>query len=246
MRKKIVAGNWKMNGLAETVQELSNAVADIQARCEIVVFPPFVYLLTVIDMLRNTPVRVGAQNCATALLGAYTGEVSAPMLKDISCRYVLVGHSERRSLYGETDAIVAEKFMMVQQVGLTPMLCVGETRAEREAGKTFAVIQAQLDAVLQTAGVSAFARAVIAYEPVWAIGTGLTATPEQAQEVHAKIREHIGAIDGKIADSLPILYGGSVKADNATALFTMPDIDGGLVGGASLDAAAFAKICHAA
>ncbi|RYG72503.1 triose-phosphate isomerase, partial [bacterium] len=177
---------------------------------------------------------------------AYTGEVAGSMLRDVGCRYVLVGHSERRSLYGENDQLIARKFVAAQAAGLTPILCVGEQLADREAGRTHEVIQRQLDAVLAIVDVASFARSLVAYEPVWAIGTGRNATPEQAQDVHAFIRGRIAARDAKIAAALPVLYGGSVKAGNAGELFSMPDVDGGLIGGASLKAEEFLAICRAA
>ena len=189
---------------------------------------------------------LGAQNLAADMDGAVTGEVSGEMLADCGVTHVLVGHSERRVLFGETDEQVARKFQRAQQAGLTPVLCVGETQVQRAAGATENIVGAQLDAVLQVAGVAVFEQAIVAYEPVWAIGTGLTASPQQAQEVHEMVRARIAALDKKCADRLLILYGGSVKADNAASLFAQPDIDGGLVGGASLDADAFGAICQAA
>jgi triosephosphate isomerase len=209
--------------------------------------PPFVYLPAVREWLQGSALELGAQNLADKEgTGAYTGEVSGAMLRDVGCTYVIVGHSERRALYGETDALVATKFQVAQRAGLIPIVCVGETLAEREAGQTSSVIERQLTAVVEAAGVQAFAKAVVAYEPVWAIGTGRTATPEQAQEVHAFIRGKIAARDATIAAGLSILYGGSVKGANARNLFAMADIDGGLVGGASLVAAEFLEIFRAA
>lgn len=244
MPQKIVAGNWKMNGNKASVEALLTAIAKFHVSCKVVVFPPFVYLPLTQQALSATKISWGAQNLAVEAKGAFTGEVAGEMIKDFGSEYVLVGHSERRALYAETDSLVAEKFIAAQRAGLIPMLCVGETREEREAGQTEKVVSRQLAAVIDRVGVNAFAKAVIAYEPVWAIGTGLTATPEQAQEVHAQIREQIAQKDAKIAQQLSILYGGSVKADNAQELFAMPDIDGGLVGGASLDAVGFKKICE--
>lgn len=248
MRRKIVAGNWKMHGsraenavLVEAV--LAGATGD-GTQC--VICPPFVYLQEVWRMLRGGAVALGAQNVCAEASGAYTGEVSAAMLKDVGCEYVLAGHSERRALYGEDDMLVARKFAAALAKGLTPVLCVGEQLAEREAGRTEAVIGAQLEAVAQLAGVAAFAHAVIAYEPVWAIGTGRTASPEQVQAVHAFIRQRLAAGDAKIAGAVRILYGGSVKAGNAKDLFAMPDVDGGLIGGASLKAEEFLAIVAAA
>ncbi|MBM5812508.1 MAG: triose-phosphate isomerase [Gammaproteobacteria bacterium] len=249
MRRALVAGNWKMHGsLAESgrlVDELLRLGAGAGG-AEVIVCPPFVYLPAVAARLQGTPLGLGAQNVCAESVGAYTGEVAATMLAEIGCRYVIVGHSERRALYAEDDALVARKFVAAGRHGLIPILCVGETLAEREAGSTAAVVTRQLDAVLEAAGAGAFAAAVVAYEPVWAIGTGRTATAGQAQEVHALIRGRIAARDATIAASLRILYGGSVKAANAALLFAMPDVDGGLVGGASLQAGEFASICAAA
>jgi len=209
--------------------------------------PPYVYLPAVRGWLQGSPILFGAQDLADKpATGAYTGEVSGQMLRDVGCSHVIVGHSERRALYGETDAVVATKFKAAQVAGLTPIVCVGETLEQREAGQTRAVIEKQVAAVVDSAGVQAFAKAVIAYEPVWAIGTGRTASPEQAQEVHAFIRGMIAARDATIAAGVSILYGGSVKGANARSLFAMTDIDGGLVGGASLVAAEFLEIFRAA
>jgi triosephosphate isomerase len=209
--------------------------------------PPFVYLPAVREWLQGSPIRLGAQDLADRPgTGAYTGEVSGQMLRDVGCTHVIVGHSERRALYGESDGVVATKFKAAQSAGLLPIVCVGETLDEREAGQTRAVIERQVAAVVDSAGVNAFAKAVVAYEPVWAIGTGRTASPEQAQEVHAFIRAMIAARDATIAAGLSILYGGSVKGANARSLFAMADIDGGLVGGASLAAAEFLEIFRAA
>ncbi|MFM1887575.1 MAG: hypothetical protein RL026_2732 [Pseudomonadota bacterium] len=249
MRRKIIAGNWKMHGSrAENTALVDAVVAGFKAPegVECVVCPPFVYLHEVARQLRGTAVQLGAQDVCAEAAGAYTGEVSAAMLKDVGCRYVLVGHSERRAIYKEDDALVARKFEAVLAKGLEPVLCVGETLAEREAGRTFEVIARQLDAVLAVSGVAGLGRGVVAYEPVWAIGTGRTASPEQAQEVHAFIRARIAAQDATIAAALPVLYGGSVKAGNAAELFSRPDVDGGLIGGASLKAEEFLAICDAA
>jgi triosephosphate isomerase len=213
---------------------------------EVLLCPPFVYLPEVGRLLTDSDVALGAQSVCDQSQGAFTGEVSAQMLKDVGCSYVLVGHSERRQLYGEGDSLVARKFVAAQSQGLVPVLCVGETLEEREGGRTTEVVARQLDAVLGVRGAAALACAVIAYEPVWAIGTGRTASPEQAQEVHAMIRGKVAALDATIGGSVRILYGGSVKASNARELFSMPDIDGGLVGGASLKADEFARICAAA
>ncbi len=207
---------------------------------------PFPYLAQAQSALTGTCLAWGAQNVSEQAQGAFTGEVSAAMLQDFSCRYVLVGHSERRAIYGESDVLVAEKFAAALAAGLHPILCVGETLAQREAGQTVDVVSAQIDAVLQRVGVAAFTDAVVAYEPVWAIGTGRTASSAQAQEVHAAIRAQIARADANVAEGLQILYGGSVKPSNALELFGMPDIDGGLIGGASLVAADFLAICRAA
>lgn len=210
------------------------------------VVPPFVYLQEIGRLLRGGPVRLGAQDVCAEAQGAYTGEVSAAMLKDVGCDCVIVGHSERRSLYGEDDLLVARKFAAALARGLTPILCVGEQLAERETQRTHEVIARQLQAVLSLTGPEPFATALIAYEPVWAIGTGRTATPDQAQDVHAFIRQQLGGGDAKIAGAARILYGGSVKAGNARELFAMPDVDGGLIGGASLKADEFLRIVAAA
>jgi triosephosphate isomerase len=248
MRKPLVAGNWKMHGSRAENAGLVSTLLDLlqpNAKAEVLVCPPFVYLWETGRQLKDSGVALGAQSVCAEAQGAFTGEVSGAMLHDVGCRYVLVGHSERRQLYGETDALVARKFMAAQAQGLIPVLCVGETLEEREAGRTGEVVARQLQAVLSVSGVAAFTSAVIAYEPVWAIGTGRTASPEQAQDVHALIRAKVAALDGTIAASVRILYGGSVKASNARELFAMADIDGGLVGGASLKAEEFAQICAA-
>lgn len=249
MRQKLVAGNWKMHGglkaNAQLLQDVVAGVADLR-NVAVAVCVPFPYLAQAQAALTGTPVAWGAQNLSDKVQGAFTGEVSASMLQDFGCRYVLVGHSERRALYGETDALVAEKFAAALASGLRPILCVGETLEQREAGQTMQVVSAQIDAVLKRVGVAAFSGAVVAYEPVWAIGTGRTATSEQAQEVHAAIRAQIASADAKVAGGLQILYGGSVKPGNAAELFTMADIDGGLIGGASLVAGDFLAICRAA
>ena len=249
MRRPIVAGNWKMNGSRAENDRLIDAVlgalpADSPA--EIVVCPPFPYLGEVARALRGSNIAVGAQDVCAEAAGAHTGEVSAAMLRDVGCTLVLVGHSERRSIYGESDLLIARKFAAAQSKGLIPILCVGEQLTEREAGSTFEVVGRQIDAVLELCGVQALATAVVAYEPVWAIGTGRTASPEQAQDVHAFIRGRIAANDANIAGSLRILYGGSVKSANAAELFAKPDVDGGLIGGASLQADEFVAIAKAA
>ncbi len=248
MRRKLVAGNWKMvGGLVQNQALLSAVAAGITkiSGMDCAVCVPFPYLAQVQQLLRSTPVKWGAQDVHQLEKGAYTGEVSASMLCDFACHYVIVGHSERRSLYGESSQLVAEKFAAAQKAGLTPILCIGETLAQREDGTTEKVVAEQLDAVIKLSGVQSLHKAVLAYEPVWAIGTGKTATPQQAQAVHAFIRQRIAALDEKIAQDLLILYGGSVKAANAAELFAMADIDGGLIGGASLDAEEFLAICCA-
>jgi triosephosphate isomerase len=249
MRRKIVAGNWKMHGSRAENGQLIEAIVsgfggDPHVDC--IVCPPFVYLHEIARLLRDASVQLGGQDVCAEATGAYTGEISGAMLRDVGCRYVLVGHSERRALYGEDDRLVARKFVAAQAAGLTPILCVGEQLADRDAGRTHEVIQRQVEAVLAIVDVAALGRARIAYEPVWAIGTGRNATPEQAQDVHAFIRARIASRDAKIATALPILYGGSVKAANAGELFAMPDVDGGLIGGASLKAEEFLAICRAA
>jgi triosephosphate isomerase len=249
MRKPLVAGNWKMHGSRADNAALVRSLLDrlsAQGAAEVLVCPPFVYLLETSRLLKDSEVALGAQSLCAEAQGAFTGEVSGAMLRDVGCRYVLVGHSERRQVYGEDDSLVARKFVAAQASGLVPVLCVGETLEEREGGRTAEVVLRQLDAVLAVSGAGAFGEAVIAYEPVWAIGTGRNATPEQAQEVHAMIRGRVAALDAKIGTSVRILYGGSVKASNARELFAMADIDGGLVGGASLKADEFAQICAAA
>ena len=249
MRRPLIAGNWKMHGSraenAELIEALLLGLPD-QIPFDIVVCPPFVYLWEVARLLKASSIGLGAQSVCAEQVGAFTGESSAAMLKDVGCKYVIVGHSERRAIYKEDDALVARKFLATQSQGLIPILCVGETLEERERSQTMQVVSRQLTAVLDLAGVTALRAAVIAYEPVWAIGTGKNATPEQAQEVHAYIRAAIAARDAKIAVDVRILYGGSVKAANARELFAMPDVDGGLVGGASLKADEFLKICAAA
>ena len=249
MRRPLVAGNWKMHGSrAETATLLDDLIQrqGAASTAEVAVCPPFVYLQEAARRLKESDIVLGAQNVCAEAVGAFTGEVSAAMLKDVGCRYVIVGHSERRALYHEDDKLVARKFVAVQSQKLTPILCVGETLEQRERGETEQVVARQLDAVIAVAGITAFADAVIAYEPVWAIGTGKNATPQQAQDVHAFIRGRISGRDAKIAAELRILYGGSVKAANAAELFEMPDVDGGLVGGASLRGDEFGRICAAA
>ena len=248
MRRKFVAANWKMHGSLEANLRLLRGIKGGAAAlaCDVALCAPFPYLAQVQSELAGTALAWGAQNLSEHAQGAYTGEVSAGMLSDFACRYVIVGHSERRALYGESDGVVAAKFVAAQAGGLVPILCVGETLAEREVGSVFSVISRQLDAVLATAGIGALQGAVVAYEPVWAIGTGRTATPQQAQEVHAMIRGYLAERDTALAKGVRIVYGGSVKPDNASSLFGQPDIDGGLIGGASLILDDFMAICLAA
>lgn len=249
MREFLVAGNWKMNGSSAANKALlAGIVAGVPAGegFSLLVCPPFAYLGAVVAQLSGSPIKVGAQNVSEHESGAFTGEVSAGMLGDVGCEYVIVGHSERRAIYGETSAQVAAKFVIAQAAGLKPILCVGETLDERKAGTTESIVDSQLDAVIDAAGIKAFADAVVAYEPVWAIGTGVTASPEQAQDVHKHIRSRIAARDADIGARLQILYGGSMKGENAAGLLAMPDIDGGLIGGASLKAQDFLAIAAAA
>lgn len=247
MRNLMVAGNWKMHGSKASVDALLKALCagyDSAGKAELVVLVPAVFLDLTERLLAKSKISWGGQTLNEHSEGPYTGEISASMLLEFGCRYVLVGHSERRLLYGETDPLVAQKFIAAAQAGLTPILCVGETLAEREAGRPEQVIQRQLQAVIANeAGLGAMRqRPLIAYEPVWAIGTGLAASPEQAQEMHAAIRRHVALHDEGLASRLQILYGGSVKASNTAALFAMPEIGGVLVGGASLNANEFLEI----
>lgn len=247
-RTGLVAGNWKMHGNLEQNQALLTAIvagvhALQNARCAVCV--PFPYLTQAQSVLNGTQVAWGSQNVSQFTHGAYTGEVSAAMLNDFGCAYVIVGHSERRAMYGEDNQLVAEKFKAARAHALVPILCVGETLAQREANETEQVVAEQLDAVIELVGIEALSSSVIAYEPVWAIGTGKTATPQQAQDVHHFIRSKIASSDSSVAAKVQILYGGSVKANNAKELFAMPDIDGGLIGGASLIAEEFISICLA-
>lgn len=249
MRKPLIAGNWKMNGSRGQNKKLIDGIkadASELTDVEVLVLPTYVHLFEVSEWLSDSSVMLGAQDLYVGESGAFTGQISGAMLRDVGCDYVLVGHSERRSLFHDDLASVSEKFKSAVAAQLKPILCVGETREEREAGQTESVIRAQLEAVVKAAGVDAFKQAVIAYEPVWAIGTGLTATPEQAQAVHAFIRELIAQNNVDLAGAIRILYGGSMKPDNARALLAMPDIDGGLIGGAALDAGSFLAICKAA
>jgi triosephosphate isomerase len=249
MRSKLVTGNWKSNGetvanrrLLEKVRASAGALRGVEAA----VCVPFTYLAQVQQILGDSNVAWGGQDVSQFGAGAYTGAVTATMLTDFGCKYVIVGHSERRAIFGDSDAIVAAKFEAARKAALLPILCVGESLQERESGVTESVVGRQIDAIVGASGVAALARAVVAYEPVWAIGTGKTATPEQAQAVHAFIRQRIAQLDPGVAAGLQILYGGSVKAANAAELFAQPDIDGGLIGGASLVADEFMAICQAA
>ena len=249
MRNTLIAGNWKMNGSTSANAELVsgiNAGAPATDSVELLVCPPFPYLAAVLADTAGSKVAVGAQNVSAHESGAFTGEVAPSMLADLGCEYVIVGHSERRTLYGETSVDVAAKFKAALGAGLRPILCIGETLEEREAGQTEAVVDEQLDAVIESVGIANFATAVIAYEPVWAIGTGMTATPEQAQDVHAHIRSRLAGHDAAIADSKQILFGGSMKGENAECLLAKADFDVGLIGGASLQAADFLAIANAA
>jgi triosephosphate isomerase len=246
MRQSLVVGNWKMNGTRASAELL---VKDIIAglgsnNSGIAVCAPYIYLPGIGELVKNTRLALGAQNVADKPSGAFTGEISAAMLSEFDCKYAIVGHSERRTYYGDTNESVAARFCQAQEKGIIPILCVGETLEQREEDLTFSVINEQLDAVINLAGIATFDNAVVAYEPVWAIGTGRTATDEQAQEVHQYIRKYIAAQDQAIADKIQIIYGGSAKPENAKGLFAMPDIDGGLIGGASLDAESFLKIYH--
>ena len=246
MRRKIVAGNWKLHGTRDFATRLVGEIAATSvAGVELVVLPPLPYLGDLIEDFEGTPLQFGAQDVSSNQEGAYTGEVSAKMLVDVGARFGLVGHSERRQYHHESSEHVARKFLAAVNAGLRPILCVGESLQQREAGLTEDVIASQLRPVLDLVSAAAFDGAVVAYEPVWAIGTGRTASPAQAQAVHAFIRGEVARYDARIADSLPILYGGSVKPDNASELFSQPDVDGGLVGGASLVAADFIAIARA-
>lgn len=249
MRKPLIAGNWKMHGSVGRVEKLIDGIKQgmaFTAGIEVLVCPPFVYLIEAAKLLHDTGIALGAQNLYLGEQGPFTGEVSGTMLADAGCEYVLIGHSERRTIFNESDALIAGKFNSALDAGLKPILCIGETQAQREANLTNDVLREQLESVIDIVGIDGFRHAVLAYEPVWAIGTGLTATPALAQEAHAYIRQIIAQNNVAIADTIRILYGGSMKAENAAALLAMPDIDGGLIGGASLDAHSFLKICQAA
>jgi triosephosphate isomerase (TIM) len=249
MRKPLVAGNWKMNGSLESVRTLlagiKSGISDVQ-NAEVAVCPPYVYLAETEKLLQGSGIGWGGQDLSTESSGAFTGEIAVSMLQDFGCQYVIVGHSERRTYHAESDELVAKKYAVARAAGLVPILCVGETLEERESGITEQVVARQLDALIDMEGVEALKDGVIAYEPVWAIGTGKTASPEQAQEVHAFIRGRVAEKSAEVADGVRILYGGSMKPDNAKELIGKPDIDGGLIGGASLKAEDFLGICTAA
>lgn len=256
VRKPLVAGNWKMNGNIASNKQLLDGIlthAESFKSVDVALFPPAVYLEQVQKALSGTGLHWGTQNLSQFKEGAYTGEISAVMLRDFGCEYVLIGHSERRCLYAELDLdqlvldhIIAEKYEMALSQGVTPIVCIGESPEEHARGETEEIIGRLLDITIDRLGVKALSQAVLAYEPVWAIGTGNSATPEWAQEVHSFMRERIAKHDVEIAEKVQILYGGSVKGNNAAPLFSMPDIDGGLIGGASLDADEFVSICQAA
>jgi len=247
MRKTLVAGNWKLNGSKQSIKELLNGILAgmSEAKTDVAVCAPYIYIPLVQEILAGTDIAYGSESISEYDSGAYTGEISGPMLNDFDCNYAIVGHSERRSLFAEQDADTANKFAAARKHGLKPILCVGELLEEREQGITEEVVARQLDAVIELEGVDALADAVIAYEPVWAIGTGMTASPQQAQDVHAFIRGKIAALNTNVAEKVQILYGGSVNGGNADELFAMADIDGGLIGGASLKAEDFLAICKA-
>lgn len=249
MRRKLVVGNWKMHGSRAQNEVLVSAVkagvADL-GNVETGLCPTHLHIAQVSEMLDSSAVLLGAQDAHHEESGAYTGAVAAAMLVEFGVKLLLVGHSERRELFGEDDSLVASKFIAAQQVGLMPILCVGESLQQREQNATAQVVLQQLDAVIAAAGVAAFSKAIVAYEPIWAIGTGQTATPQQAQQVHSLLRQHLAGIDPEVAENIRIIYGGSVKADNAKELFQQADIDGGLVGGASLQADEFISICKSA
>jgi len=249
MRQPLVAGNWKMNGSLDSIKPLVEGIKagmDSVTTAEMAVCPPYVYIPVVAALLKGSAIALGAQDVNDQEAGAYTGEVAPNMLMDVGCKYAIVGHSERRSIYGESDEFTAGKFAAARKAGLVPVLCVGELLEEREQGITEQVVARQLDAVINLEGIAALADAVIAYEPVWAIGTGKTATPDQAQEVHAFIRGKLAQLDSGVAEKVQILYGGSMNAGNAADLLSMADIDGGLIGGASLKPDDFLAIGKAA
>jgi triosephosphate isomerase len=246
MRSSLIAGNWKMNGNLQSAIDLVEGIKGGDAgKAELAVCPPAVYLMKIGGMLADSDIALGAQNVGDREAGAFTGEIAAQMLLECGCRYAIVGHSERRALYGESDRLVAARFAMALQAGIKPILCVGETLQERDSGVTEAVVARQVDAALEVNGIDSFARAVIAYEPVWAIGTGQVATPEQAQAVHAFIRNRLAQLDSEVARQVQILYGGSMNPANAAELLSQADIDGGLIGGAALKARDFLAIAQA-
>ena len=245
MRRTLIAGNWKMNGSLASIETLIGGIRDgigSVSNADMAVCPPFVYIPRVRELIGDAPIALGSQNICDQASGAFTGEISGAMLKEFGCRYAIIGHSERRSLYGESDALIAARFAMALETGITPILCVGETLEQREDNVTEQVVGEQLDAVIDHSGIAAIGQCVIAYEPVWAIGTGKTASPEQAQAVHAFIRGKLAALDTRVADAVQILYGGSMNPGNAAELLAQPDIDGGLIGGASLKADDFLAI----
>lgn len=251
MRNTLVAGNWKLNGSKASISELLKGILDgmsdgsVKANTEVAVCAPYIYIPHVQEILKGTKIAYGSESISEHDSGAFTGEISGSMLNDFDCEYAIVGHSERRTLFGELDSDTANKFAAAQKHGLKPILCVGELLEEREQGITESVVARQLDAVIELQGVEALADSVIAYEPVWAIGTGMTASPQQAQDVHAFIRGKIATLNADVAEKVQILYGGSVNGGNADELFAMPDIDGGLIGGAALKAEDFLAICRA-
>ncbi len=250
MRRMLVAGNWKMNGSLESIKSLldglKSGLSRSEVKCDVVVCPSSVYLPTVSEQIVDSAIKLGSQNICDQDGGAYTGEIAGSMLAEFGCQYAIIGHSERRALYAESDELVAKRFAAARRGKLTPILCVGELLEEREAGQTEAVVSRQLDAVIALEGIDALADAIIAYEPVWAIGTGKTASPDQAQEVHAFIRKKLAALNSDVASNIVIQYGGSVNGANANELFAMEDIDGGLIGGAALKPDDFLAICQAA
>ncbi|CAM4407933.1 MAG: Triosephosphate isomerase [Legionellaceae bacterium] len=248
MRKRFVIGNWKMNGDTASITDLlANLKINYVNEVGVAVLPPYLYLSQVITQLKNTPIQWGAQNVSDAEIGAYTGEISAKMLHEFQCSYVLVGHSERRILYKEDDELIAKKFITAKKYNLTPVLCIGETKAQRDQNQTINVLKEQLTLLLeQFPEASAFEQAIIAYEPIWAIGSGNAASADEAQEIHASIRDFIASYNKTLAVKLPLIYGGSVTSKNAKSLFDKPDIDGGLIGGASLNSKEFMLIYEAA
>ena len=247
MRKTIIAGNWKMNASKASVKSLIGGILSGMegVNSEVLVCVPFPYLSQVELLIEGSNLKLGAQNININASGAFTGEISADMIKDFGAKHVIVGHSERRSLYGETSSVVAKKTKAALDAGMTPLLCVGESLEHRQSGKTEAVVEEQINAVIELLGIDSFHNIIVAYEPVWAIGTGMTATPEQAQAVHLFIRNLLGESSENIAQKTPILYGGSMNAGNAVELISCPDIDGGLIGGAALKAEDFLQICKA-